>query len=220
MKKIIQSAVVLTCLFVLAAGCKRGSNSAAPQEEKYAVVSAAGGLNMRSAPTVSAEKIITIPAGSRVKIVSLSDKKERVGKTVDFWAQVVYEGKQGWVFNGFLGQEPAPSAGMSAACQLEVRSQAMKDYVEGLAKKQGLQIPMGDFSLFIHTAVDGGISYKCHVVCGEGCENPPTCEITRMIFEDDKIVLHIVENKSVQRKCVAGKSVFTDPGGEISCGDL
>lgn len=79
---------------------------------------------------------------------------------------------------------------------------------------------MGEFAFFVYRAVDGRIAYRCNVVCGEGCENPPVCDIVRIIFEDDTIILHTVENRSIKKRCVIGKSVFTDPAGSASCGEM
>ena len=223
MNKVKLGVAVLLMISMSAAGCRRGSNAPAPQEDKFAVVKAVGGLNMRSAPTVSAEKIITIPAGSRVKIVSLSDKKERVGKTMDFWAQVDYEGKKGWVFNGYLGYEAVPPAVGDAAFQVEVRSPAMQQYVEKKVKGSNPQIQLSptEFWLVAYAGDDGRVKFSCNVVCGEGCEGAPVCDINRMIFESDKITLYITENKSRKMKCTVGRDAFAESsttGG--ACVDL
>lgn len=117
----------LAIAFVAASGaeCRRGADLPGQQDERFAFVNAAGGLNMRSAPTVAAEKIMTIPAGSRVKILSLSERKEKVGKTEDFWAQMDFGGKKGWVFNGFLSRDAASFAPVKPGIAMEVRSQSM-----------------------------------------------------------------------------------------------
>ncbi len=217
MKKVLTGAIVVAIMSLSIATCKRETGPSQAQQEKFAMVKASGGLNMRSAPTVSAEKLMSLPAGTRVKIVSLSDKKEKIGKTEDFWAQVEFEGKRGWVFNGFLIHDNAQTSEGAATMKMDVRSLSMKNYLEGLAKKSMLQVDMGEFAFFVSEATDGSISYRCNVVCGEGCENPPTCEISSMSFEEDRLVLHIIENKSVKKKCVAAKGVFTDPAGSIPC---
>lgn len=223
MNKVKLGVAVLMMISMSAAGCRRGSNAPAPQEEKFAVVKAAGGLNMRSAPTVSAEKIITIPAGSRVKIVSLSDKKERVGKTMDFWAQIDFEGKKGWVFNGFLGYDPAPSSGGDAGFQIEVLSREMMEYVDTRVKGRSPQIQLSptEFWLMVQGGGDGKSHFSCSVICDGGCEGAPVCDINRMIVENNKITLYITENKSKKMKCTVGREAFAESstaGG--TCEDL
>ena len=221
MKKLLMGVFILAIMAASIAACKREAGPAQSQQEKYAVVKASGGLNMRSAPTVSAERLMSLPAGSRVKIVSFSEKKEKVGKTEDFWAQVEFEGKRGWVFNGFLEEEAASVSGNSASTRLEVRSQVMREYVEDLARDKNLQIELTqtEFWFFIYTDSNGKTGYRCNVICGEGCENPPTCDLARIVFENDRVILHVVDNKILKKKCVGGKSVFTSPEGSFTCED-
>jgi hypothetical protein len=223
MKKVLLGAIALMIVSVSVTDCKRGSNAPAPQADKFAVVNASGGLNMRSAPTVSAEKITSIPAGKQVKILSLSERKEKVGNVTDYWAQVEYEGKRGWVFNGFLSHDSAPSAGGDAAFQIEVRSRDMKVFVDKQVKGRNPQIQLSptEFWLITFGGDDGKTKFSCNVICGEGCEKAPVCGMSRMIFEHDKITLYITENKTKRMKCTIGKDAFLESsttGG--TCEDL
>jgi len=105
--------------------------------------------------------------------------------------------------------------------QIEERSRVMREYVEGLAKSRNLMIELNrtEFWFFVHANTDDKIEYRCNVVCGEGCENPPICDLTRIVFENDRVILHIVDNKIRKKKCVGVKSVFTSPEGSFICED-
>jgi len=78
--------------------------------EQYLSVSATSGLSMRTAPGLSAEKIMIIPHGAEVQVI-LRDKnplEETVEWTKGQWTYVEYDGRRGYVFDGFLTSLPMP----------------------------------------------------------------------------------------------------------------
>ncbi len=73
---------------------------------RYVYVEAAGGLRMRSGPDLNAEKMETIPNGTRVGIIEDGSDLLTIGGRSGRWTKVVYKKRAGWVFGGFLVTEP------------------------------------------------------------------------------------------------------------------
>jgi hypothetical protein len=68
--------------------------------ERY--VNTGDGLNMRRAPSVSSERIRTIPFGSRVTVISISENRITIDNISSSWYQIRFENDVGWVFGGYL----------------------------------------------------------------------------------------------------------------------
>ena len=69
-------------------------------------ISAAGGLNMRSSPSLSAEVVTLLPYGEQVELVQESGDYWSVQGQTGKWTQVYWKGHTGWVFGGFLVYAP------------------------------------------------------------------------------------------------------------------
>lgn len=83
--------------------------STAKKEKKYVFITT--GLRMRSEPTLAGEFIALVPADAEVDVLRYSKSKDTVDGLKDFWAEISYGGRTGWVFNGYLravGQKPPP----------------------------------------------------------------------------------------------------------------
>ncbi|MBX7243583.1 MAG: SH3 domain-containing protein [Bacteroidia bacterium] len=90
------------------------------QAERYAAgdelnVLSLSGLNLRQTPDEKGTKIITIPYGSKVKV--LSEKlRENPFQTEEckgysftgHWVKISYNGKEGFIFDGYLSKMSAP----------------------------------------------------------------------------------------------------------------
>jgi murein DD-endopeptidase MepM/ murein hydrolase activator NlpD len=83
----------------------------AKKEEKYVFVT--DGLRLRSEPTTSGEFLVLVPYETQVTVTAYSNSKDSIDGLSDYWAQISYDGKTGWVFNGYLrpiGEKPKPDA--------------------------------------------------------------------------------------------------------------
>lgn len=60
-------------------------------------------LRLREKPLVDAKAVTTLWRGSVLEIVSLwSETKYLVDGELDFWYQINYDGRYGWVFGAYL----------------------------------------------------------------------------------------------------------------------
>lgn len=90
---------------------EQATPSTTKKEKKYVFVST--GLRMRSEPTLAGEFIVLVPTDAEVDVLRYSKSKETVDGLADYWAEIEYGGRTGWVFNGYLravGQKPPPEA--------------------------------------------------------------------------------------------------------------
>ncbi len=80
-------------------------------------VLAASGLRLRDKPSINGNVVATIPCGEIIVMLgnggstdpkSYSEKIEGIGGQ---WAKVSWQGKEGYVFDGFLSWLPAPTTG-------------------------------------------------------------------------------------------------------------
>lgn len=100
-------------------------------------VMAEKGLNLRDKPSAKGKKVIQIPMGGRVKVIS---KKETKPETIDgikgFWIEVNYQTWKGYVFDGFLSRLPSPPR----------NCKSLKDYLTKSYGSSKLEtIAMGDY---------------------------------------------------------------------------
>jgi uncharacterized protein YgiM (DUF1202 family) len=66
------------------------------------IVNAKSGLNVRELPSVDSRKLITIPNRTEI-IIQLDDFKwDTIDGLKGNWIKTTYEGKTGWIFEGFL----------------------------------------------------------------------------------------------------------------------
>lgn len=87
------------------------------KKEGLLYVGAISGLNMRTAPSIKADKIINIPFGKQVQVIEqlpeanpftykmLSDKKTN-WLVEGHWVKVAFEQQMGYVFSGYLCRLP------------------------------------------------------------------------------------------------------------------
>ena len=76
-------------------------------------VMALSGLKMRDLPSLKGKKILTIPYNGEVEVIATGFGALKVKELEDFyiegeWVQVSYNGKEGYVFDGYLTQFPVP----------------------------------------------------------------------------------------------------------------
>lgn len=74
-------------------------------------VHALSGLNLRKGPDSSAEKIMTISYAEKVAVTKVTEKRFISGAVEGYWVEVSYNGKKGYLFDGFLSVLPAPKEG-------------------------------------------------------------------------------------------------------------
>lgn len=101
---------VLVLLAVMIAACSKGGNDAT-KSESVMYVDAGAGLRMRSSADTGAAVIVTIPNGSQVAVLEIAEPQIEISGKTGRWTKVQYQGKEGWVFGGFLSQA-APSSSL------------------------------------------------------------------------------------------------------------
>lgn len=72
---------------------------------KYMYVTAVSGLTLRKEPNLQSEKLTVMPLGSKLKLISHDDKATMdVGGIDGAMDEVEFDGKKGYVFNGFISK--------------------------------------------------------------------------------------------------------------------
>lgn len=105
---------VLVLLAVMIAACSKGGNDAT-KSESVMYVDAGAGLRMRSSADTGAAVILTIPNGSQVAVLEIAEPQIEISGKTGRWTKVQYQGKEGWVFGGYLSaSKPAASPAIRA----------------------------------------------------------------------------------------------------------
>ena len=73
---------------------------------EYKWISAEAGLRFRSEPNLKSDTLSLIPYNSQVEIISGSKNKEKIGNIEDYWYNILWNSQKGWVFGGFLSNNP------------------------------------------------------------------------------------------------------------------
>lgn len=98
-------------------------------KDTYCYVLAPNGLNLRQAANSSSKKIIKLPYGAKVKYIGgVNSKMIVVDNIRGGMAKVNYQGKTGYVFEGYLSRFAAPK-----------KNTNVKKYAE-LLRKSGIEI--------------------------------------------------------------------------------
>lgn len=105
---IIVSIFILCCFVV---SCMPGNDQSKQQKTIMARITARSGLNMRSKPALKAPVLAVIPHGGRVPVLGETGEPFPVEGKQGRWTKVVFNGKQGWVFGGYLRIVSRPQLG-------------------------------------------------------------------------------------------------------------
>ncbi len=110
MKKSYQITIISMFIIALIACGKKSnsgksSDSSKNSDKKIMFISAIGGLNGRTTPSLQGKRIITIPEGSKVTVTATHGDTITLAKRKGKWTQVKYKGKKYWVFGGFLSKK-------------------------------------------------------------------------------------------------------------------
>lgn len=122
------------------------------QEDETKFVSAKSGLRMRDSPSLSGNRVLTIPYNGEVTV---TDRKEGViylASTYGEWVKVQYKGSIGWVFGGYLSDFKQTPTSASAVLS--------KGFIEFYASQVGKEPALCriDFEGYgYHTGDDGVI---------------------------------------------------------------
>lgn len=92
--------IVKTFLDVLA---ENSTKEVLLMKDYYSVI-ANPGLQMRNRPSLEGERVMLIPFGEKIKVLRKTDLPMKAEGLDGFWYLVEYEGKQGYVFSGFLSR--------------------------------------------------------------------------------------------------------------------
>ena len=124
-------------------------------------VMALSGLKMRDLPSLKGKKILTIPYNGEVEVIATGFGALKVKELEDFyiegeWVQVSYNGKEGYVFNGYLTQFPLPDLNMKLD---------FKNYKTAIEQYLGTKFhPKGD--KFNETTWSSNCKEKNSCICG------------------------------------------------------
>lgn len=85
-------------------------------------------VNMRIAPFVLASKVDVLQKGIPLKIVDRSDKKDRIGRSVDYWYRVrLINGLEGWIYGTGLTLNESPGKGENPVWNIPSTSSVIPD---------------------------------------------------------------------------------------------
>ena len=150
---ILRTAFALTAIVSILSLHACDESSAA----ETATVQADGGLRMRSAPNLEAERILTIPDDAQVEVIERKGETITVSGKSGQWTRVRYDSQTGWVFGGFLrsgaasedasdvAQDPASASALAARIQkltgVSIPAQA------GASEREFAEESLADFAL-------------------------------------------------------------------------
>ncbi|MCB1318891.1 MAG: SH3 domain-containing protein [Leptospiraceae bacterium] len=83
-----------------------------PTETRY--ISAPSGLRVRSAPDREAAVLGLIPFNAPVQVVARAPEELTIDGKTGNWVEVKWQNLRGWVFEGYLGLEPASRVEMQS----------------------------------------------------------------------------------------------------------
>lgn len=106
-----------------------------PGSELYVI--AERGLNLRDNASPSGKKLILIPFGAKVKVgVRLTENPMTADGISGYWAEITYNKKTGFAFDGYLSEFKAPPKGCKS----------FKDYLtKTFGKGKEETVPAGDY---------------------------------------------------------------------------
>lgn len=101
--------------FNLVKSLSEDDSSPASSNVETATVNAKSGVSLRKTAGKSGEKIVTLPFGSKVTVISKDGPEDVIEGKKEKWFCVSCQGMQGWAFGGFLDvalppQQPGPMA--------------------------------------------------------------------------------------------------------------
>jgi hypothetical protein len=138
----------IVAVFALAVSCSRQAEF---PRDRYVIAS--DGLIVRTAPDVSSERIDTLPFAAKVSLLAKSDHEFEVtgpggGKIRERWYRISFQGRDGWLFGGFLGDFDELNRRIEQARKSDARfvPEAYRHLVEGAPKRidRILYYPGGD----------------------------------------------------------------------------
>lgn len=74
------------------------------EEKKMRYIAASSGLSLRFAPRAGSRRVAVIPFRDEVNVEKESGRKRTIQGKTGRWSRVVWKGKKGWVFGGFLSE--------------------------------------------------------------------------------------------------------------------
>jgi uncharacterized protein YgiM (DUF1202 family) len=93
----IKFMAMLSILGLAAAACKPKAT-----DSGIRYVAPKDGLNMRTEPSVTGKKMLTIPKGAQVQKLEEKPESFKIDNIEGKWTKISWQGKIGWVFGGFL----------------------------------------------------------------------------------------------------------------------
>lgn len=81
---------------------KETQDSVIQTQVEYGTVNSGSGLNLRDEALSSANIILTIPGGSRVKIINKSMISETIDDVTANWYEIEYNNTKGWAWGGYI----------------------------------------------------------------------------------------------------------------------
>ncbi len=77
-------------------------SSASSSDNAWYQANAKPNLVVRDKPDVTGAKVGNIPTGGKVKVLSVTERKDSIGGRDGKWVKIEWQGKTGYVFNAFL----------------------------------------------------------------------------------------------------------------------
>lgn len=111
MKKII----FMTSIFVFTLACSRG---------KAMVVTAESGLRFHTEPKLDATVLELLPNGTHVKVLQAEGPQATIDNITANWMEAEVHEKKGWLFGGYLSEDPVFTSWEIREDQLWIRTRS------------------------------------------------------------------------------------------------
>lgn len=89
--------------------CMICSQAAAAEKPKNTSVCDKAGLILRSEPTERSKEIVSIPYGTKLKVIAIDETPDTYDGTRGYWVKVSFNQKVGWAFSGRLEGKFGPT---------------------------------------------------------------------------------------------------------------
>ena len=86
--------------FIFFSGLFAATSSGAKEGSFF--VKAPSGLNLRESPSIKSKNIALIPDNSKVDVLEIASKEEKIGDMLAPWIKIRFKTNTGWVFGGFV----------------------------------------------------------------------------------------------------------------------
>jgi hypothetical protein len=140
MKKLFIFFLLLPVIFSMSCSNGKSNQDTGTAETQIRFVSADAGLRMRDAPHLDGNQLCIIPFNTEVKLLEESGEEITISGAAGKWSKVEWNGKQGWVFGGFLSESKVTPAETEVADEYDISPEEVIGKTARVPKPEGGEI--------------------------------------------------------------------------------